>query len=172
MNFSVRQCEPVEAEEVLRVKNTSWQEAYRGLMPDDHLDGLSVTAGAVEHWRAMMADPARGVVVGEIEGRIVGLSAFGPAHNGDAGGEVYAIYTLRECWSRGLGSALMARSLARLRELGHREVGLWVLEDNSRARRFYERTGFVLSGRMETTELSGVSLSEVHYRMTLTSDAG
>ncbi|MFF4777067.1 GNAT family N-acetyltransferase [Microtetraspora fusca] len=81
---------------------------------------------------------------------------------------MYAIYTLKECWSSGLGPDLMALSLARLTELGHGEAGLWVLEANPRARRFYEKSGFALSGRTQAAEISGVSLPEVHYRMTLT----
>ncbi|WP_067140922.1 GNAT family N-acetyltransferase [Microtetraspora malaysiensis] len=172
MNFSVRKGEPAEAADVLRVKNASWQEAYRGVVPDDFLDGLTVTPGAVAHWQAMMADPACGVVVGEAAGRIVGLSAYGPAGNGVPGGEVYAIYTLKECWSSGLGPELMAFSLARLTESGHGEAGLWVLENNPRARRFYEKTGFALSGRTQAEEISGVRLPEVHYRMALTPDQG
>ncbi|MFF4777066.1 hypothetical protein ACFY05_29825 [Microtetraspora fusca] len=72
MNFSVRMGEPAEAADVLRVKNASWQEAYRGVVPDDFLDGLTVTPGAVAHWQGMMADPACGVVVGEAAGRSSG----------------------------------------------------------------------------------------------------
>ncbi|MEV0971271.1 GNAT family N-acetyltransferase [Microtetraspora glauca] len=175
MTFSVRRGEPADAEEVLRVKNTSWQAAYRGLLPDAYLDALVVTPGAVAHWRAMMADPLRGVVVGEAGEEIVGLSAFGPVEDpvrdGGPDCEIYAIYALREHWSTGLGRALMTRSLDRLRELGHREVGLWAFEANARARRFYERIGFALSGRVQTMDVSGASFPEVHYRMALAADS-
>lgn len=167
MDFIVRDGLSDEAAEVLRVKNASWQAAYRGLLPDDYLDGLTVTPATLEGWRRMMAAHDRGVVVGESGQQIVGLSAFGPAAQGEAGGEIYAIYVLPEHWSTGLGRALMARSLERLRELGHTEVGLWVFAGNPRARRFYERAGFTLSGRQETAEGPGFAEPEVHYRLAL-----
>ncbi|SDH31561.1 GNAT family N-acetyltransferase [Nonomuraea jiangxiensis] len=70
-----------------------------------------------------------------------------------------------EEFSTGMGRALMAASTEELSSSGHAEVGLWVLADNPRARRFYERFGFTLSGR--TKMWPDPPLEELHYRMTL-----
>jgi RimJ/RimL family protein N-acetyltransferase len=56
---------------------------------------------------------------------------------------------------------------ARLRELGHRDVILWVLEENPRARRFYDAAGWQLDGARRPIEVLGVSVPEVRYRKQL-----
>jgi RimJ/RimL family protein N-acetyltransferase len=50
---------------------------------------------------------------------------------------------------------------------GYGEAVLWVLEDNPRARRFYERTGWSLDGGVKDDSHLGVSVTEVRYRIRL-----
>ena len=45
----------------------------------------------------------------------------------------------------------------------YREVLLWVFEQNLRARRFYEKFGFVLSGQQQ----NNLGANEIQYRKTL-----
>ncbi|GGS51189.1 N-acetyltransferase [Planobispora rosea] len=180
MGAFVREGVRDDVEAVLRIKNATWRTAYRGLLPQDFLDGLSVTRRAVEAWRGRIGSGAQHLLVGgpagnppgetdgEPDGETAGFSLYGPARDeGIGGGEVYAIYVLAGHWSTGLGLALMTRSVERLRELGHREAGLWVLEGNTRARRFYERFGFTPSGRAQDVEGMPFPAPEVHYRMSL-----
>jgi RimJ/RimL family protein N-acetyltransferase len=61
----------------------------------------------------------------------------------------------------------MAAVLGALRRRGFTTATLWVLEDNPRARRFYEREGWVLDGEQREEEFLGVAISEVRYRITL-----
>jgi GNAT superfamily N-acetyltransferase len=53
------------------------------------------------------------------------------------------LYTLASEWGRGTGPALMHAALTSLRQHSYLEAVLWVLAENARARRFYERCGFV-----------------------------
>ncbi|GIH90623.1 GNAT family N-acetyltransferase [Planobispora siamensis] len=194
MRVFVRDGVQDDVEAVLRIKNETWRAAYRGLLPQDFLDGLSVTPGALEFWREWTTSGGGHLLVGGRSGdtgggpgeEIAGFSVFGSERDpeqdpeqdrerdraadgegGEAGGngEVYAIYVLPGHWSTGLGLALMTRSIERLREMGHREAGLWVLEGNARARRFYERFGFTLSGRVQDVPGLPFPATEVHYRM-------
>ena len=61
-------------------------------------------------------------------------------------GEILAIYVVPELWSAGVGPALLRAGLAHLLRHGLGEIRLWVVADNPRARRFYERFGFVADG--------------------------
>ena len=47
------------------------------------------------------------------------------------------------------------------------EATLWVLEENPRARAFYERCGWSLDGERKSEERWGVSAAEVRYRKRL-----
>jgi hypothetical protein len=58
----------------------------------------------------------------------------------------------------------MASALEALR--GYPSATLWVLEDNLRARRFYEREGWILDGGRRDEAFLGVTVPEVRYRTT------
>jgi len=61
------------------------------------------------------------------------------------------------------------RLAARLLNLIARELSLWVVETNVRARRFYEAQGMRADGGAQRHVLApGVSLAEVRYRLELT----
>lgn len=60
--------------------------------------------------------------------------------------ELYAIYVDPGWWSTGIGRSLMDEVLAATRAGRYERIGLWVLEKNARARRFYERAGFEPDG--------------------------
>jgi len=84
--------------------------------------------------------------------------------NGRAGlvGELYALYVTPAWWSTGAGRALMGRVLVCLEADGYRQVVLWVLAGNARARRFYDRAGFAPDGG--TNILTGLGdVLEVRY---------
>ncbi len=54
-----------------------------------------------------------------------------------------------------------------MRELGYTDVILWVLEDNPRARRFYEAAGWTLDGTRRPIEIFGIEVPEVRYQKKL-----
>ena len=58
--------------------------------------------------------------------------------------------------------------LAKVRAAGYGCITLWVLEANARARRFYQRAGFIPDGaRHVLDDLGGVT--EIRYRRALSS---
>ena len=92
----------------------------------------------------------------------VGAGPLTPAGRTGEVGELYALYLLPTWWSAGVGRALMTSVLDALRGGRCRRVVLWVLADNARARRFYERAGFTVDGGTNIlTGLGGVL--EVRY---------
>ena len=89
---------------------------------------------------------------------------YPPTAAGTAGemAELYALYVHPGWWSTGTGRALMDRVLAEVRAEGYPRIVLWVLAENARARRFYERCGFRLSGATHVLHGLG-SVPEVCY---------
>lgn len=70
---------------------------------------------------------------------------------------MYALYVAPAWWSTGAGRALMGSALSALATNGYRRAVLWVLADNARARRFYDRAGFGADGGTNIlTGLGGV----------------
>ena len=148
-----------------------WRVGYEGLLPAGYLAGLSVERRA-ERWRTILADPAaRGAtLVAELDSAIVGFASVGPSRDDDAApgaGELWCIYVDPGRWGAGVGHALQATALQRLRDAEMTTASLWVLDGNQRATRFYERHGWVADGATKTDWRDDVRLDERRYRLTL-----
>jgi ribosomal protein S18 acetylase RimI-like enzyme len=159
----IRPGRPKEATAVALVHLETWRVAYAHVFPREELEQFS--AERVER-RAEMHRRSPPIVA-EVDGEIVGFVSVGPAVDADADGELYAIYVLPGHWGTGIGRALIQAGEDRLRELGHRDAVLWVLEDNPRARGFYERARWTRDGTKRPIEVFGVSVPEIRYAKTL-----
>jgi len=153
----IRPGTPEDAEAVARVNVETWQAAYAHALPRERLMNLSVQE-RVAFWRSWPP------LVAEVDGEIVGYVAVGTSSEGDGGGELFAIYVHPDHWRTGVGRRLIQAGEERLRTLGHAEAILWVLEDNPRARRFYEAAGWSTDGTTRPIELLGVTVPEILYR--------
>jgi GNAT superfamily N-acetyltransferase len=170
---AIRRATSTDAQGIAEVHVLSWQWAYRGIIPDSVLDGLSVDARTAG-WRGVIDgfDVARGseVWVGERDGRVAGFVLFGPTRDEDGSpdtGEVYAIYLIQDAAGSGLGRRLLALATDRLRSVGFNEATLWVVTQNQRARRFYERAGWRADGGTKEDDFDGAILEETRYRAPL-----
>lgn len=76
--------------------------------------------------------------------------------------ELYAIYVAPEYWDLGLGRELWTAALDSVPP-GIVGVSLWVLTQNERGRRFYERSGFEFDGTQRIEELGGLAVKEMRY---------
>jgi GNAT superfamily N-acetyltransferase len=56
-------------------------------------------------------------------------------------------YVIPDRWGSGIAGTLHDRALEIAGELGSERCHLWVLEDNGRSRRFYERRSWYENGR-------------------------
>ena len=152
----------------------TWQVAYLHVFPVERLAGLESRRKQRErHWSGIVDhhQPASHVLVAEQRGQSVGFASLGRSFDDAAVGELYAIYVLPEAWGRGAGPALMSEALERLRASGFEAASLWVLEDNPRARAFYERWGWALDGDSRDETFLDTRVREVRYRITLPSSA-
>ena len=101
--------------------------------------------------------------VAEQAGSVNGFVSVGPSREVEGEGELYAIYVHPDAWGSGAGPALMGEARQWLADRFPAAI-LWVLEDNPRARRFYEREGWTAD--MDRTDVvRGVEVAEVRYRV-------
>ena len=79
------------------------------------------------------------------------------------GGEVISIYLLPNYMGKGYGKTLMKSTISELKIQGYENIFLWVLEENSRARHFYEQFGFSPTDDFLDDNIGGKELREVRY---------
>jgi GNAT superfamily N-acetyltransferase len=161
---TVRRARPADARAIADVHVRTWQAAYRHAFPADVLDNLSVDEREAG-WRARLGE---GWVawVAESESVVCGFAAVGPSRTEQDTGELYAIYVQPESWGTGAARELMAAAKEWFSQEGFATAMLWVLADNPRARRFYEREGWRAEGtRVDTVR--GTEVEEALYRLAL-----
>jgi GNAT superfamily N-acetyltransferase len=162
MDAEIRRAQPSDARGVASLHVRAWQAAYRGLVPDTVLDGLSVDARE-ERWRALLAEGSRTLLACD-GGTVAGFcSVIAPARDpclsADAA-EIAAIYVDPDRWRAGVGRALLGTALGELRDEGFATAVLWLLEGNDRALRFYESFGFARDGATGTEPVGSVERAE------------
>jgi ribosomal protein S18 acetylase RimI-like enzyme len=165
---SIRAAGLEDAEDIEHLRVAGWQAAYRGILPDAYLDGMRVDVG--RRRTQMTGRPATvvesvAVQAGAIVGWVVGGHTRDAFRARPGQGEIYGCYVQPEWWGRGVGRLLMTHAVTALAEAGLDDVTLWVLEDNQRARRFYEACGFQPDGTRQLLDIGG-PVPELRYQLT------
>jgi ribosomal protein S18 acetylase RimI-like enzyme len=193
----IRSASTVDAPQISAVMRDSWFAAYEGIIAHQVIDQVTAPDGGARVRQSFRTRPWQRVIAAvarhprpaagtEAAPHIVGYASFGPErdvlgtswpHPRTAAGtqgrvaELYALYVRPAWWSTGTGRALMDHVLARVSSAGYRCITLWVLEDNARARRFYERAGFAPDdARHVLGDLGGIT--EIRYRRALRESPG
>ena len=111
-------------------------------------------------YRLWFDDPAFRVLVAEQGGRLTGLVAYDAV-------QLRQLSVHPALWGTGLAVRLVEACLDDVRAAGGASVSLWVLADNHRARRFYERTGWRQTAETSTSQFAPHPVT-VGYRRSLT----
>lgn len=150
----------------------AWRTAYRGVMPADYLADLN-REQMVRRWTENITNPPDGVtqLVGEIDGSVEAISTVGPFRDNtsfdDPSGELWMINAHPDAFGTGISTTLHRGALDQLRCEGHHRAALWVVEENSRARRFYEREGWFEDSARKSEEFGDRTVVEVRYSISL-----
>ena len=129
----------------------AWHEAYAGLINAEYLGKLTLEKckEIAYRWRD-------NILVALDGGRVVGFAGYGECSRDDPdAGELFALYVLPEYWGKGAAQKLADAAMQMLS--ARSRIGLWVLKENKRAIRFYEKNGFAPDGREQFLEALGAS---------------
>ncbi len=163
--MAVRRAQAGDAAALGEIHVRTWQAAYEHVFGAERPAGMT-PARRAEQWRRWLAEGVDAWVYEEEDGSVVGFVWIGDSREAEREGELFAIYVLPESWGSAAGRELMAVARDALRAAYPTSI-LWVLEDNPRARRFYEREGWEPDGGRKEDELLGTTVAEVRYRLTL-----
>ncbi|ORW30365.1 acetyltransferase [Mycobacterium paraense] len=162
----VRAAVPADAYEVARVQVRSWRSAYRGLIAQDFLDGLTPDFFADRYTFGRPGLRMPSTLVAVDGAAILGLATTGLCRDGDIPnfGELMAMYVDPAYMRRGVGRSLLAAARQRLRLIGVAGAVLWVADGNASARRFYERDRWAFDGACRTTTFGDSAVRQLRYR--------
>lgn len=149
----------------------SWRDGYSGLVASEYLDALDLDQYA-ERWRERLTNPSgeRVCLVAEVDLTVASYAVGGayrtqqdapPGEDTTGWGELAALYTHPSMQGRGAGVAVHDALLAELTRRGFVRAGLWVLQDNVRAIRWYGRRDWRPDGAVSIWAGSGQQLREI-----------
>lgn len=150
-----------------KLHRETWQRAYAGIVSDAFLKMLGIY-GWVQRFSELLNDKSgkRQAIALRAEGTLAGVVTIQIREDalfGESCGEICSIYVLPRFWGIGYGQMLLREIEARFRDMGLKRYMLWVLEENGRARRAYERAGMKPGGQSETITIAEQPLIEISY---------
>ena len=164
--MKIRKATPKDSVALAKIHIDSWRSAYKGLVPDAHLNKLDYEVRA-QRFRAALSQNKEDTYVVEHYDQLLGFLTLGACRDNDLDkaktGEIWGIYLAPEFYRKGIGSQLYQFGEKLLKERGFTSIVLWVFAGNNSARRFYEAMGFETDGA-STTLNPGKLLKAVRYR--------
>jgi len=156
----IREIQPNDIGHVSRIYARSWKAAYAGLVPQAYLDDLKE-----DRWSPILAKSGFTSLVLLDDGRYIGTSSFGSARDETlpGWGEIVSIYLMPQYYGQGYGEKLLDAVVSSLAQEGYADIYLWVLSENRRARRFYEKHHFRHNGDTKRIKIGGAQLPALRY---------
>jgi len=162
--LDIRVAGVADANVVGKVHSEAWKSAYRGVFPDSFIN-LDTAAKRTEEFLDSIKDDKYIYYLLQESDQTAGIVKTGVENNAL---EIESFYILNEYRGKGFGSQFIDFIKNSLKP---ECIRLWVLEDNTRARHFYENNGFVMTGESRMinrgTELKQMKLQFTPYSVSL-----
>ncbi|NLF80251.1 MAG: GNAT family N-acetyltransferase [Clostridia bacterium] len=164
----IRKAKAADARILAVILNKSWRSAYQGLIPAAELRRHTTLWRRYRKMSQLLKRADMQIYLAIQDRRPCGMLMLGPSRDADIAdyGEIIAFYFIPEYWGRGLAGDLMTFARQALLSQGYGHILLWVLEGNARARRFYEKQGFVADGKTRVEQFGNQPLT-LRYRLHL-----
>ncbi|MBT3271825.1 MAG: GNAT family N-acetyltransferase [Spirochaetales bacterium] len=161
----IRKATAKDAAEIARIQVSSWQAAYSGIVPQSHLDSMSIKERA-KRWAQNIKKPGDKILVADIAESLEGFIFFGPSCDEDADGEheIGAVYIQPQAWRQGIGKELVKRAEEIMFCRFAADITLWVFEENHSSRKFYTSVGYSPDGATKEMTIGGALLNATRYR--------
>ncbi len=130
----LRKATAEDADAVAEIWRLGWHDAHDGHVPEE-----LVAARPDESFRTRAAERVGDATVAVVDGAVAGFVMV-------VDDEVEQVYVSRDHRGSGVADALIAEAERQARANGHTQAWLAVVSGNRRARRFYERLGWVDDG--------------------------
>lgn len=142
MTLIIRSTEVSDAAAIARVHVAAWQAAYQGMVPAEQLVGFTEQR-QTSRWQKILgtAEAQAPTLVAVKNNELAGFVCVGPSRTPELGyaGEIMALNVHPDFWGQGVAEPLLRAGVNWLLKAGYTDMHLWVVVENGRARRFYER---------------------------------
>ncbi|REB07135.1 GNAT family N-acetyltransferase [Sporosarcina sp. BI001-red] len=161
MQFTIRNMQRKDMQQVQKVAKISWNATYEGIIPHDVQERFLFGAYSDEMMSRRLDHSL--MLIGELDGIVLGFANFSRVN--EAGeSELAAIYLHPEHQGSGIGSALLREGIDQLKNV--EKIFITVEKENLIGKSFYDAKGFKTIKQFEE-DFDGHMMQSVRMVLTL-----
>lgn len=155
MNRLIRYANLNDAEILGKIHSESAQAGLKGIILDNILNDVFSIERRTKRFVSELSygSPKTAIVFEKNEP--VGLISYGSCRyrsNDKSWIEIWRVYLTQKYWGSGVAKELMEWGINEIVKENFKNIELWVLEENIRARKFYEKIGFKYDNTFQVTD--------------------
>ena len=165
MDYSIERVKPGDEAVLAYIQTESWKAAFKDILSADIMESRTQIDKATAMYRRLMEQNIGNGYLLKVDGEAHCMAWWNSTRETDMPGyaELICIHSLQNRWRKGYGSKMMKTVLDDISKAGFSKVMLWVFEENTRARSFYEAHGFVCTEKNK----SDFGAKEICYEKSL-----
>ncbi len=142
--IEVRLAQASDIKALAKVQTSSWKVAFKSILSADVLEQYTDVKSCTQMLQGVLDESKGNLYIAYLNGEPCGEIFW--CDDNEETAEIVAVHSLESSWGTGVGQAMFNKVLLDIKASDKSKVYLWVFEKNMRARRFYEKYGFIHNG--------------------------
>lgn len=145
--INIRKVEVSDANTLAFIQTESWKDAFNKILSKEDLAKYTDINRVISMYTKLLNENIGNGFVLTIDKNPHCIAYWDKTRDEEMEGysEIICIHSLYDNWGKGYGTEMMNHILSDIKNSGFSKVMLWVFKENHRARKFYEKHGFVLT---------------------------
>ena len=151
MSFQIKIACPNDANSIAYIICETWKEAYKDIISKEFMKEKTNIEDRTILFKKILSENKQSAYIILDNNKPCGVLPCEVSRDEDftVTFEIIAIYFLPEYWGKGFESHTIEYVIKEIKNKGYNKISLWTLEKNERAKRFYEKCGFVADIKKE-----------------------
>jgi ribosomal protein S18 acetylase RimI-like enzyme len=145
----IREVRKGDEKQLAFIQTSSWRSAFDTILYKEELDKYTDINKAEEMYTYLLNNNIGNGYILFIDDKPHLIAYWDKSRDIDMDdyAELICIHSLHDNWNKGYGTIMMEYILNKVKENGFKKIYLWVFEENTRARKFYEKQGFIFTDK-------------------------
>lgn len=165
LSRSIRYATLDDAEYLVKIHSESSLAGFKDIIPADALHEAFSVERRTKRFISELTEGVPKTAISFENNEPAGFISFGKCRYGNNDKswiEIWRVYLLPKFWGSGISRELMEWGFNEIFQDNFKNIELWVLEENLRARKFYEKMGFKPDNKFQMINM-GRELKEIRY---------
>lgn len=155
MSRLIRYASLNDSEILGKIHSKSSMAGFKGIIPDDILYDVFSIERRTKRFISELSIGSPKTAICFDNSKAAGFISFGNCrygNNDNSWAEIWRVYILQEFWGSNIAKELVDWGINEIVKENYKNIELWVLEENIRARKFYEKIGFKSDNSFQETD--------------------